>query len=140
MDRTGLLCEELFDGGWQEGELRVTQQDIRALQTAKSAVRAGVELLMKRLGVSCEEVQEVYLAGGFGRFLDVESAARIGLFPQGLSGKVRAVGNTSLLGAAHYGGRRKAPEMAQELKKKAEVMNLAGEPGFYEKYLENLEF
>ena len=140
MDRTGLLCEELFDEGWQEGELRVTQQDIRALQTAKSAVRAGVELLMKRLGVSCEEVQEVYLAGGFGRFLDVESAARIGLFPQGLSGKVRAVGNTSLLGAALYGGRRKVPAMAQELKKKAEVMNLAGEPGFYEKYLENLEF
>lgn len=118
----------------------MTQQDIRALQTAKSAVRAGVELLMKRLGVSCEEVQEVYLAGGFGRFLDVESAARIGLFPKELAGKVRAVGNTSLLGAALYGGRRKAPEMAQELKKKAEVMNLAGEPGFYEKYLENLEF
>ena len=111
----------------------MTQQDIRALQTAKSAVRAGVELLMKRLGVSCEEVQEVYLAGA-SAFSGCESAARIGLFPQGLSGKVRAVGNTSLLGAALYGGRRKAPEMAQELKKKAEVMNLAGEPGFYEKY------
>ena len=48
--------------------------------------------------------------------------------------------NTSFRGGFLGGARRKAPEMAQELKKKAEVMNLAGEPGFYEKYLENLEF
>ena len=140
IDRTGLLCEELFEQGWQEGELRVTQQDIRALQTAKAAVRTGVELLMKRLDVSCEDVEAVYLAGGFGRFLDVESAARIGLFPPDLAGKVRAVGNTSLLGAAVYGACPEAPALAQVLKEKAEVMNLAEEPGFYEKYLENLEF
>lgn len=140
IDRTGLLCEELFEEGWQEGELRVAQQDIRALQTAKAAVRAGVELLMERLGVSCGEIHAVYLAGGFGRFLDVESAARIGLFPPDLAGKVRAVGNTSLLGAALYGGRPEAPALAQELRKRAEVMNLAGEPGFHEKYMGNLEF
>lgn len=140
IDRTGLLCEELFEEGWREGELRVTQRDIRDLQTAKAAVRAGVELLMNRMNVTCEDVQDVCLAGGFGRFLDVDSAVRIGLIPPGLSGKVRAVGNTSLLGAAIYGACPEAPELARALKERAEVMNLAQEPGFYEKYLENMEF
>lgn len=140
IDRTGLLCEELFDEGWREGKLRVTQQDIRSLQMAKAAVRVGVELLMQKLGASDASVEEVYLAGGFGRFLDVESAAVIGLIPEGLAGKVKAVGNTSLLGAALYGGKPEGPALAAALAEQAEVMNLAEEPGFYEKYMANLEF
>ena len=140
IDHSGLLCEELFEAGWQEGKLRVTQNDIRSLQTAKAAVRAGVEILMRRLEVSCGDVQEVYLAGGFGLFLDVRSAAEIGLFPPALAGKVRAVGNTSLAGAALYGGRPGYPALAKELLARAEVINLAEESGFYEKYLENMEF
>lgn len=140
IDRTGLLRDDLFEEGWQEDGVRLTQRDIRALQVAKAAVCAGVELLMQRLGVGCCDVAEVYLAGGFGCYLDVGSAAEIGLFPAELSGKVRAVGNTSVLGAAFYGAVPGLPERAEALARSAEVMNLAEEPGFEERYLERMGF
>ena len=105
IDETGLLKEPFFDTGWQKGELRITQQDIRGLQMAKAAVCAGVELLMEAMGTDASRIDKVFLAGGFGYFLDVEKAARIGLFPPQLAGRVTAVGNTSLLGACLYGGR-----------------------------------
>ena len=86
IDETGLL-KEPFDTGWQKGELRITQQDIRGLQMAKAAVCAGVELLMEAMGTDASRIDKVFLAGGFGYFLDVEKAARIGLFPSAAGGK-----------------------------------------------------
>ena len=104
IDESGLLEDAYFEKGWQKGALRITQQDIRALQMAKAAVCAGVELLMEALEIGASDVEQVFLAGGFGYYLDVEKAARIGLFPAELADKVTAVGNTSLLGTCLYGG------------------------------------
>ncbi|WP_455617156.1 ASKHA domain-containing protein [Eisenbergiella sp.] len=140
IDETGLLQEPFFDTGWQKGELRITQQDIRGLQMAKAAVCAGVELLMEAVGTDASRVDSVFLAGGFGYFLDVEKAARIGLFPPQLAGKVTAVGNTSLLGACLYGGEESLREKAEAMCRRAEVLNLAELPGFEQKYLERINF
>ena len=52
--------------GWQKGALRITQQDIRALQMAKAAVCAGVELLMEALEIGTSDVEQVFLAGASG--------------------------------------------------------------------------
>lgn len=73
------------------------KEDIRALQMAKAAIRAGIEILWQEMG--CPRVDRVYLAGGFGYELDVEAAFSIGLLPVRLRGRVQAVGNTSLAGA-----------------------------------------
>ena len=140
IDETGLLQEPFFDTGWQKGELRITQQDIRGLQMAKAAVCAGVELLMEAMGTDASGIDSVFLAGGFGYFLDVEKAARIGLFPPQLAGKVTAVGNTSLLGACLYGGEASLREKAEAMCRRAEVLNLAELPGFEQKYLDRLNF
>lgn len=140
IDETGLLQEPFFDTGWQKGELRITQQDIRGLQIAKAAVCAGVELLIEAMGTDVSGIDRVFLAGGFGYFLDVEKAARIGLFPPQLAGKVAAVGNTSLLGACLYGGDKSLREKAEAMCRRAEVLNLAELPGFEQKYLDRLNF
>ena len=79
--------------------LRLRAAEIRKLQLAKAAVRAGTEILMKRAGVAAEDIAEVYLAGGFGTRLDMGSAAAVGLIPPGLAEKTRAVGNAALDGA-----------------------------------------
>ena len=79
--------------------MKLRAADIRKLQLAKAAVRAGVELLMKRAGVTAQDIDEVYLAGGFGTRLNIQSAAAIGLIPPELADKTRAVGNASLDGA-----------------------------------------
>lgn len=138
LDATGLLCEEMFEHGWQEGELRLTQQDIRMLQMAKAAVRSGVEILMRRMGIGCSEIEEVYLAGGFGYYLDVPAAVGTGLLPRAFTGRITAVGNTSLLGAALYGANPGMRQRAERLCRMAEVINLAEEPDFEKIYLDNL--
>lgn len=140
IDESGLLEDAYFEKGWQKGALRITQQDIRALQMAKAAVCAGVELLMEALEIGASDVEQVFLAGGFGYYLDVEKAARIGLFPAELADKVTAVGNTSLLGACLYGGDPSLREKTKDLCRRAEVMNLAEQPGFEERYLARLNF
>ena len=58
---------------------------------------------MDRAGVRTDQIEHVYLAGGFGYYLDVESACRIGLLPAQLEDKTTAVGNTSLAGSLDYG-------------------------------------
>lgn len=103
LDETGLLEEPYFSEGISVGEpvVRLQNRDIRGLQMAKAAVRAGIEILWKEMG--SPPVEQVFLAGGFGYYLDVEAAFRIGLLPEFMRGKVLAAGNTSLAGAYRIG-------------------------------------
>lgn len=105
VDETGCLDDDYFDDGFplaitETGEKIVfTQQDVREIQLAKAAVRAGIETLFLRYGITKEQVAHVYLAGGFGFKLDCEKAIEIGMIPAEFAGKVEAVGNSALGGA-----------------------------------------
>lgn len=141
LDEEGLLKEPYFTEGimvhTQKGEFRLTNRDIRALQMAKAAVRAGVEILWEQMGRP--KIGQVYLAGGFGYYLDVEAAFSIGLLPGDMRGHVRAVGNTSLEGAFRIGrdlcrgvidGRRLEAAFSS-----AKSINLAQQKAFEKLYL-----
>ena len=67
---------------------------------AKGAIRAGIEVLLHQAGASYRDIHHVYLAGGFGFYIQPEHAGQIGLLPWELVPKTKAVGNTSLQGAA----------------------------------------
>ena len=107
LDETGLLVEPYFSEGVPvealDGSTKgrhskerkksicyFKQEDIRDLQMAKAAIRAGVEILWEMMGRP--EIEMVYLAGGFGYYLDVEAALAIGLLPERLRGRIQAVG------------------------------------------------
>jgi uncharacterized 2Fe-2S/4Fe-4S cluster protein (DUF4445 family) len=77
----------------------LTPQDIREVQLAKAAIRAGIEILLKHAGVSGDDLEHVYLAGGFGTYLRVESALRIGMLPPHARGKVAPIGNSAGIGS-----------------------------------------
>ena len=82
IDETGLMADPYFEegitvSGHSGASIHLTQKDIRALQMAKAAVRAGVEILHQKMG--CPFVERVWLAGGFGYYLDVDAAIAIGL-------------------------------------------------------------
>lgn len=141
LDAGGLLQEPYFTQGvmihTQKGEFRLNNRDIRALQMAKAAVRAGVEILWEQIGRP--KIGQVYLAGGFGYYLDVEAAFSIGLLPEHMRGHVQAVGNTSLEGAFRIGrdlcrgvtdGRRLEAVFAS-----AKSINLAEQKEFEKLYL-----
>lgn len=144
LDETGLLADPHFDTGvivnGQQGGFVIENKDIRNLQLAKAAVRAGVEILWKALGTPA--IDRVYLAGGFGYYLDVEAAFRLGLLPESLRGKVQAVGNTSLAGACKmardlYNGTCNKKSLVAVLQT-AESINLAKQDDFEKLYIRHM--
>lgn len=80
-------------------EVILNQDDIRKIQLAKSAIAAGIDVLIKEYGITYNEIDRVCLAGGFGNYLDQKSAARIGLIPEKLLKKTISVGNAAQKGA-----------------------------------------
>jgi uncharacterized 2Fe-2S/4Fe-4S cluster protein (DUF4445 family) len=87
------------EGGPEKPHISITQKDIRELQLAKSAIISGIKILIKESGLSANDIDAVYLAGGFGNYINIESAVQIGLLPSGLKSKVIAIGNASGTGA-----------------------------------------
>lgn len=148
LDSTGLLTEPYFTEGVTIGGVSVTQQYVRQLQMAKAAICTGICVLCKKYGLQdFKRIERVYLAGGMGYYLDAAAAAAIGLFPYALLDKVTAVGNAALEGAFVYGGRifcRQEEETKEKAKAAAgvpqiEVINLAEEPEFADKYINSME-
>jgi uncharacterized 2Fe-2S/4Fe-4S cluster protein (DUF4445 family) len=80
----------------------LTQNDIRQVQLAKGAIRAGCDALMDTLGVAAAQVDRVLIAGSFGYHLRETSLLDLGMLPWEFAGKLRFVGNTSLSGAAAF--------------------------------------
>ncbi|MDF2513644.1 MAG: hypothetical protein K0S04_3510 [Herbinix sp.] len=146
IDDTGLLCEEYFDTGYilakddQGNDITFTQRDIRELQMAKSAIRAGAETLMLRYGVGYDEIDQVYLAGGFGYKVNLEKAIHIGLLPEELDGKIAAIGNSSLSGAIHYLVEEEAPRWTEHIKTVSSEVHLSNDPDFNDLYIEYMAF
>ena len=128
---------------YQGKNVEVTLEQIRQLQLAKGAVRAGIEILMQKYGLkSYEEIDNVFLAGGFGFFLDAHAAAVIGLIPKELEKKVKAVGNSALAGARSFGKEYLKEKAAKRLvhTEKIESFNLAEEDEFQELYIQYMNF
>jgi uncharacterized 2Fe-2S/4Fe-4S cluster protein (DUF4445 family) len=100
-ERDGLLEFVLVPAARSEtgSEIEVTQADLTNLLSAKAAIYAGAEVLARAIGLDFREVERVYIAGGFGNYIDREKAISIGLIPDMPVEKVRFVGNTSILGA-----------------------------------------
>ena len=77
----------------------LTPNDVREVQLAKAAIYAGIETLLKVARINFNQIDRLYLAGGFGNYIRVQSALRIGLLPRELEGKIIAIGNSAGAGA-----------------------------------------
>lgn len=139
MDETGLLAEKYFENGYKLAENVIfTQKDIRELQTAKSAIRAGIEILAAERG-GVDKIETVYLAGGFGYNIDVKKACNIGLLPRELKDKVKAVGNSSLGGAVKY-ALENGEERIGHIRRISDEITLGNDGRFNEMYLKYMGF
>ena len=136
LDETGYLEEDVsFDGN-----VGLSAQDIRQVQLAKSAIRAGMETLLLLTGVGSAELGQLYVAGGFGSYMSVENAERIGLFPKIDRQRIRICGNAALAGAERILHDRDFEKEASELAKRAETVNLGGNAAFQDFYMEQMMF
>ncbi len=117
-----------------------TQNDIRQIQMAKGALRAGIEILIKRYGIKAEDIDNLYLAGGFGYEMNVDKAIRIGMFEAGYKDKVVPLSNSSLFGAVKFLLARAAAEDVCKIVDVTEDIPLAADDDFNEKFISYIDF
>lgn len=125
---------------WLTDHVCVTQEDIRNLQLAKAAIAAGIEVLLQEKGFSYTDVTGVLLAGGFGSFLNKESAAAIGLIPRELLPVTETAGNAAGEGARLAAIAADASAHTKEIQKKMLYLELAMQPSFPEIYMDCVNF
>jgi uncharacterized 2Fe-2S/4Fe-4S cluster protein (DUF4445 family) len=120
--------------------VKLNQWDVRELQLAKGAIAAGLRILLDQWGATKEDLEQVYLAGAFGNYINQAGAHRIGLldFPPE---KVQPSGNTALLGAklALFGLHEREGAYPEILSRVRHV-SLNEAPGFQETYVEEMGF
>lgn len=141
IDEHGTYSDLYFDTGYElAGKVKFTQYDIREIQMAKAAIRAGVDILVKKAGIAFDEVDDCYLAGGFGTKIDITKAAGIGLIPKELEMKTIPAGNTVLAGTKEVLLGRISKDELEKIQTMADVINLAEENDFEELYLSYMDF
>lgn len=140
IDSTGLLIDEYFDKGFCIDGIKFIQEDIRKLQLAKASIGAGIEILLKNYGISYEQLDRIYIAGGFGYYLDINKAVGIGLLPSSLLGKTEAVGNTALSGAILASIDSRTKKRLEHILTVAEEINLSNEKNFNDLFIKHISF
>jgi uncharacterized 2Fe-2S/4Fe-4S cluster protein (DUF4445 family) len=116
-------------------EVTLTQKDVRELQLAKGALRAGIEILMKEAGVGREDVQGVLLAGVFGNYINRQKAVTLGLIPPFPLRKVHFIGNGAMDGALRALINLKERRRAGDIAARVRHVELSGRPDFEEAFL-----
>jgi uncharacterized 2Fe-2S/4Fe-4S cluster protein (DUF4445 family) len=134
-----LLADEEEAAGGRA--VMLTQQDIRELQLAAGAIRGGLAILLRRVGLQPEDLDQILIGGGFGNFIRRSNAQRIGLLPPGIEHcRIRFQGNTSLAGARLVARWRTARELAERLAAHTEHVDLSFDPDFHAAFAEAMVF
>jgi uncharacterized 2Fe-2S/4Fe-4S cluster protein (DUF4445 family) len=118
----------------------ISQKDIRQLQLAKAALRAGIEILKKHMNIRDEEIYEVQIAGAFGNFVRKESLTEIGIVPKVLSDRVHFIGNAALEGARLALLSKKMRREAENIPRRVEYLELMARKDFQEEFLTAITF
>jgi uncharacterized 2Fe-2S/4Fe-4S cluster protein (DUF4445 family) len=122
------------------GEMILTQDDVRQVQLAKGAIASGITMLLHVAGVGLGRVEELMLAGGFGNYLSIPSAIRIGLIPALPARRVRYVGNAASLGAQLSLLSEAERARADAIAARIEHVSLAAHPDFEQIFVDAMNF
>jgi uncharacterized 2Fe-2S/4Fe-4S cluster protein (DUF4445 family) len=118
----------------------LTQKDVRNLQLAKSAICSGIYTLLEESGTALASVARLSVAGGFGQFLNLASAAAIGLFPRELLNRAQSVGNTAIEGASAALLSSSARSELAEITMNCRYLELSTSPAFNGYFMDLMMF
>lgn len=121
-------------------KVHLTQRDIREVQLAKAAVRAGIHALLDEAQIELDAIETLYIAGGFGSAMKPESAALVGLIPQALVSRTKVLGNAAGLGVVRYATELDAQKHVQTLITATRYLELSALPSFTDTYVEQMLF
>jgi uncharacterized 2Fe-2S/4Fe-4S cluster protein (DUF4445 family) len=136
VDETGRMEEDfpLADGVF------ICQKDIREVQLAKAAIAAGIGVLADAAGIEISDIKKLYLAGGFGNYIDKKSACEIGLLPIELLDRIEPVGNAAGTGARMMIADRSALVRAEEVRRRMKYIELSASADFQERFADSMLF
>ncbi|MGE5404987.1 MAG: ASKHA domain-containing protein [Candidatus Saccharibacteria bacterium] len=156
LDETGLIIPERFSGKYRQStngtELIIipeeesaadtpvvfNQSDVRELQLAKGAVRAGIEILLREEKLQVQDVQEVLLAGAFGNHLNPHSLIKIGMLPGFAPDIIKNFGNAAVRGAVMALISAPERERASEIANRVRAIELANREDFSQLFVESM--
>jgi uncharacterized 2Fe-2S/4Fe-4S cluster protein (DUF4445 family) len=119
----------------------ITQDDVRQLQLAKGTILCGVRILMEELGIETSQIEQVYLAGAFGNFIDKRSALGIGMLPPTIPpDRIAGVGNAAGQGSRMTLLSKSIRRRAETLARRIEYFELSKHPRFEEVFIESMGF
>jgi HAMP domain-containing protein len=134
IEKEGKVCFEVAKGVY------LTQKDIRQIQLAKGAIRAGIEALLRHMEIRIDEVVTVLIAGSFGYHLRESSLINIGLLPKEFAGKIKFIGNTSKSGGKALLLNTDLREKAANIVKEVVVVELSKSEGFEKLFVDAMSF
>jgi uncharacterized 2Fe-2S/4Fe-4S cluster protein (DUF4445 family) len=133
-ERGGKRMAQLAEG------VSFSQDDVRAVQLAKSAIRTGVEMLLHQAGLQAGEIEQFIIAGAFGAYIDVQSGIEAGLFPALAPARFVQVGNAAGMGVQRMLASGRAREQAGELAARCRYVELSTLAGFQKTFLQHIGF
>jgi uncharacterized 2Fe-2S/4Fe-4S cluster protein (DUF4445 family) len=129
---------DLYKG--EEQSVYLLESDVNELAQAKGANVAGLHAVFSTYGIDFDDIDVFYLAGGFGRHINVEAAKRIGLVPNLPEEKIVRAGNTAIEGATIALLSKKKRQELEEMVKRVEHCRLETHPNFFEFFVEGCQF
>lgn len=119
-------------------DILLTEVDIENILRAKAAIYAGVSTLLKEVGLTLDVVERIYIAGGFGNYLNIDKAVMIGMLPDLPKEKYTFIGNSSIAGAYLCLLSGKLRKEAEDLAAKMTYLELSVSRGFMDEYMSAL--
>lgn len=149
IDETGSFADDV-NSDWNvylknnrfylDDSIYLSQKDIREFQLAKSAIASGIQVLIESANLKLEDIDKIYLAGGFGFYINQENAINIGLLPKVMKHRIISVGNTSGLGAQMALLNSNYLDECDKIAKLVFVIELSNNPKFTEYFIDNMFF
>ncbi len=121
-------------------DIIVNEADIENLKRAKGAIYSATAVLVKHMNFEFDDVKKIFIAGGFGTSLDIESAIKIGLLPDLARNKFAFIGNSALAGARQMLLSVEATKIAEEIARKITYFELSVDSGYMDEYMAALFF
>lgn len=122
------------------GSIVITQKDIREVQLAKGAILGGILTLMKKLGITIDDLDRILIAGAFGSYIDKQSAIQMGLLPPVPVEKITSIGNAAGVGSSMALLSKKVRRQAEEQTRAIEHVELAQDEDFQDYYISGMQF
>jgi uncharacterized 2Fe-2S/4Fe-4S cluster protein (DUF4445 family) len=121
-------------------DIVITESDIDNLKRAKAAIFSAASILVKHMGFDFSQIEQIFIAGGFGTYLDMEKSITIGLLPDVSRDRFKFIGNSSLVGARQILLSSAAFKKAQDITMKMTYLELSVDAGYMDEYMAALFF